>query len=125
MPSQTFLCKCAQCCDVGVDGVPRNVGGRDLPITIKQVHLAHAANMATSSERTSSILHLARQTLHPSLDRETPSPQYFQGEHPTHQSEMSTPVDDLAAELFAMTLTDNEASSDGHHKLWVSRSEVQ
>jgi hypothetical protein len=105
--------------------VPRNVGGRDLPITIKQVHLAHAANMATSSERTSSILHLARQTLHPSLDRETPSPQYFQGEHPTHQSEMSTPVDDLAAELFAMTLTDNEASSDGHHKLWVSRSEVQ
>ncbi|KAG1733480.1 hypothetical protein EDD22DRAFT_960202 [Suillus occidentalis] len=38
---------------------------------------------------------------------------------------MSTPVDDLAAELFAITLTDNEDDSDSHHKLWVSRLEVQ
>jgi hypothetical protein len=42
-----------------------------------------------------------------------------------HQSDMSTPVDDLAAELFAITLTNNEDDSDSHHKLWVSRSEVQ
>ncbi|OJA14327.1 hypothetical protein AZE42_09832, partial [Rhizopogon vesiculosus] len=34
-------------------------------------------------------------------------------------------VDDLAAELFAITLMDNEADPDSHSKLWVSRSEVQ
>ncbi|KAG2059230.1 hypothetical protein BDR06DRAFT_1003838 [Suillus hirtellus] len=38
---------------------------------------------------------------------------------------MSTPVDNLAAELFAITLTDNEVNSDSHHKLWVSHLEVQ
>ncbi|KAG1728749.1 uncharacterized protein EDB91DRAFT_1253348 [Suillus paluster] len=38
---------------------------------------------------------------------------------------MSTPVDDIATELFAITLTNNNAHSDSHHKLWVSHSEVQ
>ncbi|KAG1740425.1 uncharacterized protein EDB91DRAFT_1248306 [Suillus paluster] len=38
---------------------------------------------------------------------------------------MSTPVDDLTTELFAITLSDNEADPDSHSKLWVSQSEVQ
>lgn len=123
MPSRTFLCKCAQCCDVGVDSVPRNSGGRDLPIAIKHVHLSHAVNIVTSSERESSILHLARQAfVQPSPDCEAPSPQYLQCEHPMHQSDMLTLVDALAAELFAITLTNNNVNSDSHHKLWVSCS---
>lgn len=106
--------------------MPRNFGGKDLPIAIKHVHLSHAVDIATSSERESSILHLARQALvQPSTDREAPFPQSFRRERPIHQSYMSTPVDDLAAELFAITLTDNEVDSDSHHKLWASRSEVQ
>jgi hypothetical protein len=34
-------------------------------------------------------------------------------------------IDDIAAELFAITLSDNDADPDSHSKLWVSRSEVQ
>ncbi|KAG0698984.1 hypothetical protein DFH29DRAFT_877631 [Suillus ampliporus] len=63
--------------------------------------------------------------LQPSPDREPPSPRHFEHERPMHQSDMLMPVDDIAAELFAITLTDNDAHSDSHHKLWVSRSEVQ
>lgn len=46
-------------------------------------------------------------------------------QRPMHQSDMSTPVDDLATELLAITLTDNEVNSDSHHKLWDSHLEVQ
>lgn len=104
--------------------MPRKPGGKALPIAIKHVHLA--LDIATSSERESSILHLARQAfLQPSPEREAPFPQYFQRERPIHPTDMPMQVDDLAAELFAITLTDDNVNSDSHDKLWVSRSEVQ
>ncbi|KAG1837607.1 hypothetical protein C8R48DRAFT_675068 [Suillus tomentosus] len=104
MPSRIFLCKCTRCCEVGDDGVPSNPGGKELPVAMKHVHLLQAANIASSSREASSSQHLA---------------------HPAHLRTTSTPVDDLAAELFAITLSDNEADPDSHSKLWVSRSEVQ
>ncbi|KAG1823060.1 hypothetical protein EV424DRAFT_1346534 [Suillus variegatus] len=98
-----FLCKCARCCDIGGDGVPRNPGGKEVPTAMKPVHLLQAANLASSSECEASVVHLARQQLEPNTSR----------------------VDDLAAELFAITLTDDDANPDSHSKLWNSRSEVQ
>ncbi|KAG1803842.1 uncharacterized protein HD556DRAFT_1303840 [Suillus plorans] len=121
-------CNClsfSQCCNVGVDGVPRNSGGKNLPIAMKYVHSAHAVNIAMSSghEREDSLLHLTRQPLlQPSSDHEAPFPQYLQDQHPMHQSNMSMPVDDLAAELFTITLTDHKSNSDGHHKLHITRA---
>lgn len=89
--------------------MPRNPGGKDIPVAIKQVHLLQAANIDSPSEREASVLHLARQALF----------------EPSGAPTTSMLVDDLAAELFAITLTDNEADPDSHNKLWVSRSEVQ
>ncbi|KAG2745381.1 hypothetical protein P692DRAFT_20877765 [Suillus brevipes Sb2] len=121
MPSRTFICKCAQCCNIGVDGVPRKPGGKALPITLKHVHLA--LDIATSSECESSILHLACQAfLQPSPEREAPHPQYSQREHLMHPTDMPMQVDDLAAELFAITLTDGNATSDSHDKLHIARA---
>jgi hypothetical protein len=103
MPTRMFLCKCARCCDIGGDGVPRNPGGKGVPIAMKTVHLLQAANSDSSSERETSVLHLARQQLESNASQ----------------------VDILAAELFAITLTDNDTNPDSHSKLWNSRSEVQ
>ncbi|KAG1888541.1 hypothetical protein F4604DRAFT_1915526 [Suillus subluteus] len=102
MPSRMFLCKCARCCDIGGDGMPRNPGGKEVPTAMKPVHLLQAANLASSSEREASVVHLTRQQLEPNTSR----------------------VDDLAAELFAITLTNDDANPDSHSKLWNSRSEV-
>ncbi|KAG1794527.1 uncharacterized protein HD556DRAFT_1441028 [Suillus plorans] len=70
---------------------------------MKTAHLFQAANLAPSSEREASLLRLARQQL----------------ESDTLQ------VDNLAAELFAITLTDNDVNPDSHSKLWNSCAEVQ
>jgi hypothetical protein len=70
---------------------------------MKTVHLLQAANSDSSSERETSVLHLARQQLESNASQ----------------------VDILAAELFAITLTDNDTNPDSHSKLWNSRSEVQ
>ncbi|KAG2151506.1 hypothetical protein DEU56DRAFT_752399 [Suillus clintonianus] len=126
--SRIFLCKCTRCCEVGGDGMPRNPGGKELPFTMKHVHSLQAASIA-SSPREASVLHLARQALfepsdlHHITDRQASSSQHLV--HPTHEPTTSTPVDDLAAELFAITLSDDKADPDSHSKLWVSRSEVQ
>ncbi|KAG2107606.1 hypothetical protein DEU56DRAFT_762603, partial [Suillus clintonianus] len=103
MPSRMFFCKCARCCEVGGDGIPGNPGGKEVPIAQKTIHLLQDADLPSSSEREASVLHLARQQLEPNTSQ----------------------VDDLAAELFAITLTDNDANPDSHSKLWNSRSEVQ
>jgi hypothetical protein len=107
--------------------VPSNPGGKQLPVAMKHVHSLQAANIA-SSLREASVLHLARQTLEPGdsrhfTDRQASSSQPLA--HPTHSPTTSTPVDDLATELFAITLSDIEGDPDSHSKLWVSRSEVQ
>ncbi|KAG1765363.1 hypothetical protein EDD22DRAFT_951180 [Suillus occidentalis] len=86
---------------------------------MKHVHSLQAANIA-SSLCEASVLHLARQTLEPSdsrhfTDRQASSSQPLA--HPTHSPTTSTPVDDLAAELFAITLSD-EGDPDSHSKLW-------
>ncbi|KAG1802901.1 uncharacterized protein HD556DRAFT_1304141 [Suillus plorans] len=83
-----FLCKCARCCDIGGDGMPGNPGGKEVPTAMKTVHLLQAANSTSSSEHEASVLHLARQQLEPNASQ----------------------VDNLAAELFAITLTDNDAN---------------
>lgn len=83
--------------------MPGNPGGKEVPTTTKTAHLLQAANLAPSSEREASLLHLARQQL---------------------ESD-ALQVDNLAAELFAITLTDNDVNPDSHSKLWNSRAEVQ
>lgn len=98
-----FLCKCTRCCDIEGDGVPGNPGSKEVPTAMKTVYLLQAANSTSSSEREASVLHLARQQLEPNASQ----------------------VDNLAAELFAITLTDDDANPDSHSKLWNSRSEVQ
>ena len=111
--------------------MPMNPGGKDIPIAIKHMHLFQAANTGSPSEREASVLHLARQALfEPSGARNTADAdgQVSSLHHladPRDGPTTSTLVDDLAAELFAITLTDNEADPDSHSKLWVSRSEVQ
>jgi hypothetical protein len=83
--------------------VPGNPGGKEVPTAVKTIHLLQDPDLPSSSEREASVLHLARQQLEPNTSQ----------------------VDDLAAELFAITLTDNDANPDSHSKLWNSRSEVQ
>jgi hypothetical protein len=91
--------------------------------------LFQAANTGSPSEREASVLHLARQALfEPSGARNTADDQVSSLHHlanPRDGPTMLMLVDDLAAELFAIMLTDNEADPDSHSKLWVSRSEVQ
>lgn len=92
----------------------RNPGGKETPIALKNVHMLQAANIASSSEREASVLCLARQLQPPGSLH---APQYV--------SDTPMAIDDIAAELFAITLSDNDADPDSHSKLWVSRSEVQ
>ncbi|KAG1720362.1 hypothetical protein EDD22DRAFT_854651 [Suillus occidentalis] len=119
MPSRVFLCKCVRCCDVGDDGVPMNPGGKEVPIAAKTVHTMQGVNMA-SSTREASVLHLARQVQHTELPHTTDNQASSE-----YQLNTSASVDDLAAELFSMMLTDDETDPDRHSKLWISRSEVQ
>lgn len=115
MPSRVFLCKCVRCCDVGDDGVPRNPGGKEVPIAAKTAHTMQGVNMA-SSIREASVLHLARQVQHTEL------PHTIDNQASEYQLNTSTSVNDLAAELFSMMLTNDETDPDRHSKLWVSRS---
>lgn len=121
MPSRMFLCRCARCCDVGEDGVARNPGSKETPIALKNVHLLQAANIASSPEREASVLCLARQLQPPGSLHAT----NLEASFPQYESDTSMAIDDIAAELFAITLSDNDADPDSHSKLWVSRSEVQ
>ncbi|KAG0692138.1 hypothetical protein DFH29DRAFT_883004, partial [Suillus ampliporus] len=95
MPSRMCFCKW--------DSVPGNPGGKEVPIAQKTIHLLRDADLPSLSECEASVLHLARQQLEPNTSQ----------------------VDDLATELFAITLTDNDTNPDSHSKLWNSRSEVQ
>ncbi|KAG1785675.1 uncharacterized protein HD556DRAFT_1450439 [Suillus plorans] len=103
------------CCEVGADGVPSNPGGKELPVMMKHVHSLQAANIASSPREASRSRRIT--------DHQAPSFQPLA--HPTHSPATSTPVDDIATELFAITLSNNKADPDSHSKLWVSRSEVQ
>ncbi|KAG1822762.1 uncharacterized protein BJ212DRAFT_1296730 [Suillus subaureus] len=94
---------CTRCCKVGGDGVPGNPGGKEVPTTQKTIHLLQDANLPSLSEHEASVLHLAHQQLEPNTSQ----------------------VDNLAAKLFAIMLTDNDANPDSHSKLWNSHSEVQ
>jgi hypothetical protein len=94
--------------------VARNPGGKETPIALKNVHMLQAANIASSSEREASVLCFARQLQPPGSLH---APQYV--------SDTPMAIDDIAAELFAIMLSDNDADPDSHSKLWVSRSEVQ
>ncbi|KAG2355558.1 hypothetical protein BDR07DRAFT_1381429 [Suillus spraguei] len=116
------------CCDVGGDGVPRNPSSKKLPVAMKHVHSLQAANIA-SSPRQASVLHLARQALfEPNGSRHITNRQASSSQHlarPTHSPTSLTAVDNLATELFVITLSDHKADLDSHSKLWVSRLEVQ
>ncbi|KAG1866119.1 hypothetical protein F4604DRAFT_1928132 [Suillus subluteus] len=119
--SRVFLCKCARCCDVGSDSIPRNPGGKEVPIAMTSVHTMQGANMA-SSGREASVLHLARQ-VQPTVLPHTTDNQASSFEYQPNSTLVDH--DDLAAELFSMMLTDHETDPDSHSKLWVSHSEMQ
>ncbi|KAG0697713.1 hypothetical protein DFH29DRAFT_878518 [Suillus ampliporus] len=121
MPSRVFLCKCARCCDIGSDSIPRNPGGNEVPITMTSVHMMQGANMA-SSGREASVLHLARQ-VQPTVLPHTTDNQALSFEYQPNSTLVDH--DDLTAELFSMMLTNHETDPDSHSKLWVSHSEMQ